>query len=302
MSILNGLIRKMSGSVGDFTFKRVNGQTVVSEKVTEITNPRTDAQMQVRTKFVNIVSMYRGIRPLINYGFESKAQGVSDYNMFVKVNMQQTPVYLTKAQVSGGACVAAPYQLTQGSLPAIVTSGSGNSTLTDIALGSLDITATTTVAQFAKAVVENNDEFKYGDQISYFTILQKVNETTGIPYCVFKAYAVVLDAADDNKLWDVVLKNGFTANGGKLGHGDLEGDGVFCWVHSRKSSGKTLVSSQVLIDNNSKLADYTGDSAYTTASSSYGTAKEVFLSPDGTADSSTVSSDSGSGSSTGGSL
>ena len=289
MAILNGLIRKMSGSTGDFTFKQLNGQTVVSEKVTQMRNPRTAAQMQIRTKFTNIVSMYRGIRPLINYGFESKSKGCSDYNMFVRVNMQQTPVYLTKQQVAGGACVAAPYQITQGSLPAIVISGTGNSAKTDIYLGALTIGATTTVAQFAQAVVENNADYKYGDQISYFLVKQKVNEETGIPYCQFSACKVVLDAADSTtKLWDVVFRNGFSTQDSSLAHSGNDGDCVFCWVHSRKASnGKTLVSSQMLLNANSILADYQGDMAYNLASSSYGQSMTAFLSPDGDATGST---------------
>ena len=275
----------MSGSTGDFTFKQLNGQTVVSEKVTQMRNPRSAAQMQTRTKFTNIVSMYRGIRPLINYGFETKSKGCSDYNMFVRVNMQQTPVYLTKQQVAGGACVAAPYQITQGALPAIATSGTGNSAKTDIYLGALTIGATTTVAQFAQAVVENNADYKYGDQISYFLVKQKVNEETGIPYCQFSACKVVLDAADSTtKLWDVVFRNGFSTQDSSLAHSGNDGDCVFCWVHSRKASnGKTLVSSQMLLNANSILADYQGDMAYNLASSSYGQSMTAFLSPDGDA-------------------
>ena len=57
MAILNGLIRKMNGSAGQLTFKQVNGMTIVSEKVTAVANPRTDAQMRTRTRFTNIVAM-----------------------------------------------------------------------------------------------------------------------------------------------------------------------------------------------------------------------------------------------------
>ena len=282
MAILNGLIRKMSGSTGDFTFKQLNGQTVVSEKVTQVRNPRTSAQMQTRTRFTNIVSMYRGIRPLINYGFESKPRGCSDYNMFVRVNMQQTPVYLTKQQVAGGACVAAPYQITQGSLPAIVISGTGNGSVTDIHLGVTSITNATTVAQFAKAVVDNNPDYRYGDQISFFKVEQKVNAETNIPYCQFSAWKVVLDASDtETKLWDIVAREGFSTSDGCLAHSNANFEGVFCWVHSRKSNGKTLVSSQSLINASTILADYQGDLAYNLASSSYGQSSSAFLVPDG---------------------
>ena len=195
MGKLTGIISKINGSAGNLTFKSLNGQTVISEKVTHIRNPRTNAQMQVRTKWGNIIAMYKGIRPLLNYGFESKPKTLSDYNMFVKLNMQRTPIYLTKQAVAGGACVATAYQISQGSLPAIVVTGTGQSGVTDIRL-SENITSATTVAQFAKDVVDNNPDYRYGDQISFFIVKQKVNEETGIPYCQFSAAKVILDAAN----------------------------------------------------------------------------------------------------------
>ena len=283
MGKLTGIISKISGSAGNVTFKQRSGETIVSEKVTQVRNPRTNAQMQTRTKWANIVAMYKGIRPLINYGFESKPKNLSDYNMFVKVNMQRTPVYLTKQQVAGGACVAAPYQFTQGSLPAIVVTGSGNGAKTDIYLGGITLGSATTVAQFAQAVVENNADYRYGDQISFFRIAQKVNEETGIPYCQFSASKVVLDAADtETKLWDAVNRVGFSAVDSVLGHSESNFVGAFGWVHSRKTDGKTLVSSQSLVAvNDALLAEHQGDMAYNLAKSSYGQSTEAFLVPDG---------------------
>ena len=283
MAILNGIASKLKGSAGSLTFRRSAGRTIVSEKVTEVKISRTESQQRHRTKWANVVQMYKGIRPLLNYGFENRPKNLSDYNMFVKVNMQQTPVYLTKQQVAGGACVAAPYQITQGSLPAIVVTGNGQSGVTDIRLGSLDIASNTTVAQFSQKVVENNADYRYGDQISFFIIKQQVNAETGIPYCQFSAAKVVLDAANEEKLADVTgSSHGFASVDGKLGHSGNDGDCVYCWVHSRKSAnGKTLVSSQTLLAANSILENYQGDAAYNLASSSYGTTMEVFLSPDG---------------------
>ena len=282
MGKLSGIISKINGSAGNLTFRRLNGETVISEKVNEVRNPRTNAQMQTRTKWGNIIAMYKGIRPLLNYGFENRPKNCSDYNMFVKVNMQRTPVYLTKQQVAGGACVAAPYQFTQGSLPAIVISGTGNSAKTDIYLGALTISATTTVAQFAQAVVENNADYKYGDQISFFRIAQKTNEETGIPYCQFSASKVVLDAADTTtKLWDIVNRVGFSVQDSSLAHSESNFVGAFGWVHTRKSDGKTLVSSQSLVAvNDAILAEHQGDMAYSLAKSSYGQSVEAFLVPD----------------------
>ena len=294
MAILNGIIKKMTGSAGQLTFKTVNGQTVVSEKVTVVKNARTAGQQRQRMKWVNIIRMYSGIAPLLKNGFEKKMAQQSDYNMFVRLNSAASPVYLTKSEADGGGCIAAPYQITQGSLPSIVSSGEGAEAQTDIALGSLTISASTTVAEFAKAVVDNNADFDYGDQISFYDVLQRVNAETQIPYCQFSASYVVLDKNSAVKLLDQVNKAGFASVGGVLAHGEDEGDGVFAWVHSRYDGGKTRVSTQFLINNNSLLDDYRSDDAYAEACKSYGGVSTVFLQPDGTGVVSNGTSGSGS--------
>ena len=65
MAMLNGIIKKMTGSAGQLTFKTVNGQTVVSEKVTVVKNRRTAGQQRQHMKWVNIIRVYSGIAPLL---------------------------------------------------------------------------------------------------------------------------------------------------------------------------------------------------------------------------------------------
>ena len=280
MAILNGILKKLNGSAGSLTFKQVNGQTVVSEKATVVKNTRTPAQQRQRTKWGNVVQMYKGIMPLINCGFEQKALRCNDFQMFMKVNMPVTDIYLTRPEVAGGGCIAAPYQITQGSLPSIVVSGEGDAARTDISLGELKIDENTTVKDFSMAVVSNNADYDFGDQISFFDVLQRVNAVTGIPYCQFLATNVVLDKASEVKLLDMVSKYGFATVDGFLGHIEGEGAGVFAWVHTRKSSGKTLVSTQSLINNNAEvIAEYSGAEAYKRSVKTYGGESSAFLTP-----------------------
>ena len=262
MAILNGLIRRMSGSAGDFTFSQVQGRTIVSEKITATTDRKTAAQQRVRMKWGNIIQMYKGIMPLLQCGFENKTAGVSDYNMFVKVNMQHAPVYLTKSEVAGGACIVAPYTITQGSLPAIVVEAVNGRDVTDIALGSLVIDASTTLAQFANAVVQNNPDYNYGDQISFYDVEQLVNAATALPYGAFNACYVVLDKSNTAPLLNQVIAEAFTVVDGHLAHAAVSGNRAYCWVHSRKTAGKTKVSTQTLIDHNALLATYADEDAY----------------------------------------
>ena len=280
MAILNGILKKLNGSAGSLTFKQVNGQTVVSEKATIVKNSRTPSQQRQRTKWGNVVQMYKGICPLINYGYEAKPAGCSDYNMFMKANMKLTDIYLTRDEVAGGGCVAFPYQITQGTLPSIVVTGSGDNARTDIKLGDLVIDAETKVKDFAMAVVSNNADYDYGDQISFFDVLQRVNAVTGIPYCQFLATNVMLDKTSEVKLLDMVSKYGFATVDGFLGHIEGEGSGVYAWVHSRKSSTKTQVSTQTFVNNNADvIAEYSGDQAYKRSVKTYGGETSAFLTP-----------------------
>ena len=282
MAILNGMVKKMKGSAGELVFRGNSGRTIVSEKPASVKNVRSSAQQHVRMRWGNIVQMYKVISPLINYGFENKKPGVTDYNMFVKLNMKSCAVYLTRAEVANGACIAAPYYLSQGSLNAIETSGEGVNTKTDIALGSLTITDSTTVGEFSIAVISHNKDYKEDDNIAFFSFLQKVNGNTGIPYVRGYATLVTLDTKSQTPLWALVGKAGFASKDGMLAHGEDEGNGAFCWVHTRRRNDGVLVSSQSLIANNPLLADYTSDDAYRTAVNTYGGENEIFLAPSNT--------------------
>ena len=225
----------------------------------------------------------------------------SDCGRAIALNPYITDIYLTRSEVAGGGCIAAPYQITQGTLPSIVIAGSGDNARTDIKLGDLEIDAETTVKDFAMAVVSNNADYDFGDQISFFDVLQRVNAVTGIPYCQFLATNVMLDKTSEVKLLDIVSKYGFATVDGYLGHIEGEGDGVYAWVHSRKSSAKTLVSTQSFVNNNAEMiAEYSGDQAYKRSVKTYGGESSSFLTPGTTTTQATDGSvppvdDSGSG-------
>ena len=286
MAILKGIISKMNGSAGNLTFKQTGGQTIVSEKVTQTTDAKTELQQKQRMKWANVIRMYQVLRPYMKLAFGGSQNGRSDYNKFVSVNLALMPVYLTKSEVTAGACVVAPYKITQGKLKSIAVEGVANQAVTNIALGSLTIDSKTTVAEFSNAVVQNNKFFEYGDQITYFLVNQEVNEVTNIPMADVDACCVVLDKNNDAKLLALVDKRGFTSRDGFLAaQSDASfGDHGMVWIHSRKntSDGSTMVSAQFLICENSLLAQYQGQDAYDAATSSYGGVNTVYLTPSGT--------------------
>ena len=46
MAMLNGLFSKINTSAGNLTFKQTGGQTIVSEKVTQTNDPKTEFQVK----------------------------------------------------------------------------------------------------------------------------------------------------------------------------------------------------------------------------------------------------------------
>ena len=135
-------------------------------------------------------------------------------------------------------------------------------------------------------MVQNNSGYRYGDQLSFFRLVQEEDSQDGHPYVTVSATRVNLDPADTSALRDVAPASGFSTVGGTLGaDAALEGAGV-AWVHSRTVNGKTHVSSHGTTQ------------MLSTATNSYGGTTEIFIRPDGTSGGMTV--DEGTGSGTGG--
>ena len=281
MATGNGILRKMSGSVGDLTYRVVNGQQTVAARVTHVKNPRTEGQMGQRTKWANVLAMFRAGAPSLKDAFERKTGRTSDYNCFTSINLQSSGVFLTKQMAAQGGGIVAPYQITQGSLPAIQVTGEGSEAISDLRLGSLTIGASTTVAELAAAIIRNNDNWMEGDQLSFFCFKQMYDTTENLPYIVCQRTRVALKLTDATLVLEVMpacamgVKDGFLAIGTGLP------EGAFAWVHSRKgASGKTVVSSQRLQLNNPLYMQFTSASAQTNAMLSYGVSDAAFLKPE----------------------
>lgn len=87
MAIYKGTAGKRIGSVGNETYSVVKGQNVVREKPAQVANPRTYAQMEQRSIFVDAVRFYEHAnKNLFKFAFEDKRSYESDYNAFMRAN------------------------------------------------------------------------------------------------------------------------------------------------------------------------------------------------------------------------
>ena len=271
MAILKGIFRKQTGSIGDMTLRVVNGQTVTSEKVTRNTS-KTFAQMVRRVQWANVVNLFRAFEGTLHPSFESRPRSWSDFNAFMSANIGQFGVYLTASEASQGGCLVAPYQITRGSLPSVGMGTTEAGVITsDIKVGALDITDETTLAAFSAAVRANNSGWEYGDQLSAYVALQKVNTITQVPYVEVHAYEITLAEDDETLVLDLIDNDPtcFAVVDQKLCL-NAPINGGACYVHSRKDGQKTRVSTQRFTATNDLLDAYTTDAKRTEAIISYG--------------------------------
>ena len=276
----SGIIRKVSGKVGDLVYAVRDGDQLIRGVPSKVRNPRTELQMAQRMKWPNVLAAYRALQPYMKDCFETKQGGQTDYNRFMGINLHAEPVYLEKSAARLGAGIVAPYVISQGSLPSIQVSGA--TPATDIALGQLTIGDDTTVAEFAQAVVQNNGGYRYGDQLSFFRLVQEEDSQDGHPYISVTATRVNLDPTDTGTLRSVAPASGFSTVSGMLGaDAALDGAGI-AWIHSRTVNGKTRVSSQRLVVDNDLLEEYGTAQMLSVATNSYGGSTEIFIRPDGT--------------------
>lgn len=269
------------GKVGDLVFARRLGQQTTRAYNSNPKDAKTRSQVTQRVKMANVIAMYRAMKNICNHSFEGLSVGQTSYSAFVKANLTGNKVSLTKEAASFGACVVAPYLISRGSLPSIQVEGTGADAVTNIAVGNLSISGTTTIGQFADALVANNAGIEYGDQLTYVSLVQQTDANSGYPIVVAGIYEVTLNSASTDKLRDFIPEVGSSVKNGFLAHGALIGRGGFAWILSRKQTGSSLmVSTQRLVLTSPDVYDqFATADANTRAISSYGFTMEPILAP-----------------------
>ena len=281
MSKNNMLLGYARGKVGDLVFARRLGQQTTRAYNSNPKDAKTRSQVTQRVKVANVIAMYRALKNICNHSFEGLDVGQTSYSAFVKANLTGNKVSLTKEAASFGACVVAPYLISRGSLPSIQVEGTGADAVTNIAVGNLTISGTTTIGQFADALVANNAGIEYGDQLTYVSLVQQTDANSGYPVVVAGIYEVTLNSASTDKVRDFIPEVGSSVKNGFLAHGALIGRGGFAWILSRKPTGSSLmVSTQRLVLTSPDVYDqFATADANTRAISSYGFTMEPILAP-----------------------
>lgn len=284
----NIISTRISGNVGAMNFRQRAGEVVVAERV--YTNSSkgdgaTESQRTHRSRLANIVNFYRVILELEKKAWANKQGGQSDFNMFAKYNLANSPIYLTKQEAALGAAVIAPYKVSMGALEPLACSYVAGVFKSGVELGAAFAIANATIGSLADAIIANNPDWKYGDKLSIAIltgVMRSLNEAT-IPVVNVKYLELTLNAGDTTLLADVP---NFTALGAAKDAENIfvlnNGASAGVAVHSREVNSALLASEQFIIMNPEQMSiyrTYSGDAQKQKAMDSYGYKPDVLLTP-----------------------
>lgn len=115
MTKRNFLLGTSAGKLGEMVFYRAGGEqrtrTLVIPK-----NPKTVAQMTNRLSMLNLTSMFRSLKPILESSFPTKKSNQSAYNAFVSANKASNPYYIRKADLEEGNVVPFGIALSKGNM------------------------------------------------------------------------------------------------------------------------------------------------------------------------------------------
>ena len=88
MAVINGtFVTKLTGSVGNVTYRVSNGQNIASEKAVNVKNPRTYAQQLQRMRMTTISAAYSAMKAICDHSFEGYTYGSRNMNVFMSENL-----------------------------------------------------------------------------------------------------------------------------------------------------------------------------------------------------------------------
>lgn len=283
-----------TGGAGGYSFYVRKGEQVIRQRKNNSNYgsgaSRTYAQMIRRIKWGNLVNVFKAMKSWQPKAYDSKKQGQTDYNIFMQLNINKATAALTREMCISGCAVIEPCQVSRGSLPpiALALAGSGNQYVSDIKISNA-IQGSTTVGQLTTDILANNPQFQEGDNLAFCAFYNWKDSRVEWPFVSTRYTEITLDSAStvvvnsipllDNRLSKST--GGFLQASWSAGTVTSPNNEVgMVLIHTRKSASTLAVSSQEIVMNaNSIVAEFSGNTWYQTCIDTYGLSTEVPLDP-----------------------
>lgn len=282
------------GGAGGYSFYVRKGEQVIRQRKNNSNYgegaSRSYNQMIRRIKWGNLVNNFKAYKSWQPKAYDSKLAGQTDYNIFMKLNIQRATASLTKAMSESGCGVVEGWQVSRGSLPPIAIQHvvSGNQFVTDIKISNT-IAGGTTVGQLTADILANNPQFREGDNLGLCLFYNWNNAGNGWPYVSSRYTEITLDSASTQVVFSIpLLDNRVSKSTGgflQFSYAVTDASSVnhevgFVAIHTRKSSNLLEVSPQeICLNGQTLISQYSGQSWYDQCIATYGLSDEVPLDP-----------------------
>jgi hypothetical protein len=248
---------------------------------------QTVAQLVHRMQFCNIQATVSIMAYNIRGGFQSKPKNLTYPNMFVKRNLTgNEKVYLSKSEITAKACVAARYQITEGTLPSVELMKQNDLLVSSLRIPQGEsITENTTLGEVSAMLLRTNSDLCLRDQISIVHEVQRfvTSGTVSIPRVALKLHEFTLDTTSLVPFYTLIPEHLFlVTNGGYIATDANGEEGAIAYVVSRRKAGKLLISPQymVITPGNSVYKTYTSEAKKAEALKSFDTGSFYFYDPE----------------------
>lgn len=197
----NLILGTAKNSVGDVVMYRREGAQITRVRVRNVKNPKTNAQSFQRAIMAPIAKFYSPLSDVLERSFEglSKAKSHNKFNQ-VNANLARANKW---ALPKGTGFFPLPYQLSQGTLPAVVYNFLGEEGYMHIS-GAAAAPGTKTIGDFSKWFISMG--YKDGDVV---TILLAIATESNTYYPESKQFIIdsasTATIADTFKGWNVIL-------------------------------------------------------------------------------------------------
>lgn len=263
----NVAVIDQSGKVGTVRYFQKGGRTYVrsaANRVDSNSNPRSDGQMKTRLLYNSRNAMYRTLKGLLKGAFQFKPRHLSEYQAYMQANAG-IGAYMTKDEYRSGMIVPLPVKIAEGELAEITLTYNQPTEDVITNLNSGAASDVSTIAKLSKTIVDNNDGFEYGDQITIFD------------YDFFNSRRnITIIVLDENNTSAQTL---FSARDEKLVLATASENAAVAAIHS--NSDRQMSNSEIVLCSvaSETYASYITDEAFEAARDSYGKAKESILVP-----------------------
>ena len=135
MAQSKGFFGLRKGSTKSLTFSVLDGKQITKDRVYDVKNPRTEAQMRQRMLMTTIGAAYKTLKSIADHSFEGYSSGMQCMRQFNSRNLNRfKQAAAAKGSVAfneykDGDINPLPFILASGSLPGFVFSFDGESNL-----------------------------------------------------------------------------------------------------------------------------------------------------------------------------